>query len=466
MDKIVWKKGFKYMKSALEYFEEIMKIPRPSGKEEKILEYLVNYAKENNIEYHIGKYNTLFLRKNNKSEKTIILHAHSDMVCVSTNEFDFDNNGIPYYIDGDFYRSKCTSLGADDGIGVAIILAMLQENENMPNIEVIITSQEETTMIGAMNFDYSLVTGKTLISLDGINEGDIESSSAGMCSTTINKKISFANCNDKFYKLSIKGLAGGHSGDDMDKGRSNAIKIVDEILGSLDAKITNVNIGRGDNVIPNDGYVDFSSIYDLETINEKISSIDFKLSDDDLSFSYVVDKTNETVVVSESKEIISFLNELKSGLLETFDDGFPLLSANIGKISIDNDILTIKYSIRSSDKSKEISLLNEVENLCSKYGFLLNVDTVKPFFEFKENSNIREILKASYKDLFGKDAVTKKVHACMECGVLSNSIEGVDICTIAPTILHCHSVNENVSISSTKRVYEWLKDTLQRFNSK
>lgn len=177
------------MKGVLEYFEEIMQIPRESGKEEKIAEYLVKFARENNLEYKVGKYNTVYLRKNNNSNKTIILQAHSDMVCVSTEGYDFDNKGIPFYIDGDYYKSKNTSLGADDGIGIAIILAILQENENMPNIEIIITTQEETTMLGASNFDYSLIKGKTLISLDGIKEADIESSSAGMCSITINKEI-------------------------------------------------------------------------------------------------------------------------------------------------------------------------------------------------------------------------------------------------------------------------------------
>lgn len=203
-----------------------MKIPRESGKEEKNAEYIVNYAKKNNIEYSLGKYNTVFLNKNNNANKTIILQAHSDMVCVSKDKYDFENKGIPFYKDGDYYKSKNTSLGADDGIGIAIILVILQENESMPNIEVMITTQEETTMLGASNFDYSLLSGKTLISLDGIKEADIESSSAGMCSITISKEILNEESNDIKYKLNISGLKGGHSGDDIhkDNGRWNNIK--------------------------------------------------------------------------------------------------------------------------------------------------------------------------------------------------------------------------------------------------
>ena len=348
------------MKSALNYFEEIMNIPRESGKEEKIAQYLIDYAKENNLEYHLGKYNTIFFRKNNNSNKTIILQAHSDMVCVSTNNYDFDNKGIPFYIDGDYYRAKNTSLGADDGIGVAIILAILQEDENMPNIEVMITTQEETTMLGATNFDYSQITGKTLISLDGIKEADIESSSAGMCSITLNKKISYSSRNNNTYKLSIKGFRGGHSGDDIDKNRCNAIKLIASILKRLNCtQISNIEIGTRDNVIPSEGYVIFSSEYDADTIKNGIENFNFDLSKEDSNFHYDIETLDTSEAIEQSEDIVNLLNDLKNGLLETYsDDGFPLLSSNIGKVSIENDKVTIKYSIRSSDKSKEEDLIN------------------------------------------------------------------------------------------------------------
>lgn len=455
------------MKSALNYFEEIMNIPRESGKEEKIAQYLIDYAKENNLEYHLGKYNTVFFRKNNNSNKTIILQAHSDMVCVSTNNYDFDNKGIPFYIDGDYYRAKNTSLGADDGIGVAIILAILQEHENMPNIEVMITTQEETTMLGATNFDYSQITGKTLISLDGIKEADIESSSAGMCSITLNKKISYSSRKNNTYKLSIKGLMGGHSGDDIDKNRCNAIKLIASILKRLNCtQISNIEIGTRDNVIPSEGYVFFSSEYDADTIKNGIENFNFDLSKEDSNFHYDIETLDTSEAIEQSEDIVNLLNDLKNGLLETYsDDGFPLLSSNIGKVSIENDKVTIKYSIRSSDKSKEEDLINETKKIAEKYGFELVVDSTKPFFPFKEKSKIRKLLAESYKDLYGKDTTIKKIHACMEGGILSSNIQDLDICTIAPTIENCHSVNENVSISSTERVYKWLKDTLIRFNN-
>ncbi len=454
------------MKNTLEYFEEIMKIPRESGKEDKIANYLINYAKENNIEYNLGKYNTVFLKKNNNSDKTIILQAHSDMVCVSTDDYDFDNEGIPFYIDGDYYKSKNTSLGADDGIGIAIILAILQENENMPNIEVMITTQEETTMLGASNFDYSLLTGKTLISLDGIKEADIESSSAGMCSLTLNRKFIYENEKCNTYKLSINGLKGGHSGDDIDKNRCNAIKLAIRFLKELDYKeIVDIQFGKRDNVIPSEGYVVFSSDENLELLQKKLNYIELDLSDEDSGIILNLEKIDSSRFIKESKDIVEFISKIKDGLLETYqDDGFPLLSANIGKISILNDILEIKYSIRSSDLEKEETLLEEIESLASQFEFEMIVDAKKPFFPFKEDSMIRTLLAETYKELYGKETIVKKVHACMEGGILSNNIDDLDICTIAPSIDNCHSINERVSIPSTKRVYDWLKETLIEYN--
>lgn len=454
------------MEKVLKYFEEIMAIPRESGHEEKILDYLITYAKKNNLEYHVGKYNTIFLRKNNNSRKTIILQAHSDMVCVSNEEFDFSQNGIPFYIEGDYYKSKTTSLGADDGIGIALILAILEENKDMPNIEVMITTEEETTMLGALNFDYSLFSSKTLISLDGIKEADIESSSAGMCSLTLTKDINIKKTDENAFQLTIKGLKGGHSGDDIARNRCNAIKLAFNLIEQLEIKnICDINFGKRDNVIPSEGYITFTSNEFKESLNEKLKSIKLNLSEEDSNLDLSLEETESKNHIAESPKIIGFISKIKDGLLEIYpNDSFPLLSANIGKLSLIDNLVEIKYSIRSSDTSKENALLKEVEKLCDEYGFVFKLDAQKPFFPFKETSPVRNLLAKTYEDLYNKKTTIKKVHACMEGGIISNNIEDLDICTIAPTIDNCHSINECVSISSTIRVYNWLCKTLIRFN--
>ena len=455
------------MKTVFNYFEEIMSIPRESGKEGKIANYIINYAKNNNLEYSLGKNNTVFIKKNNNSDKTIILQAHSDMVCVSKNNYDFDNKGIPYYIDEDYYKAKNTSLGADDGIGVAIILAILQEKDNMPNIEVIITTQEETTMLGAMNFDYSKITSNTLISLDGIKEGDIESSSAGMCSIEFNRKVNYIDTYYNCYKLTINGLAGGHSGDDISKNRINAIKLAIELLKKFNSNsICDISFGSKDNVIPSEGYISFTSDKTIDELNNIIREYNYNLIDDDKNLKINIEKIELQKSIIDSNNITDFIDNIKSGLIEVFeDDNFPLFSANIGAVILNNDEMNIKYSIRSSDIEKENKYIDELKDISRKYNFDMNIIAKKPFFAFKKNSEIRNILFNTYRTLYGKNAVIRKVHACMEGGILSENIPNLDICTIAPTISNCHSVNECVSISSTKRVYEWLKQALIKYNS-
>ena len=287
-----------------------------------------------------------------------------------------------------------------------------------------------------------------------------------MCSITLTKKINYKNTSNNCYELSVKGLIGGHSGDDIDKNRCNAIKLVIHILKQLDCtEIVSVDIGKRDNVIPSDGNIIFSSNQNLDEIKDKIDNIVMNLKNNENNISYDIKSVKNTCVIEDSQDIINFLDKIKNGLLETFKkDGFPLISSNIGKLSIENNQVIIKYSIRSSDVLKEENLLEETSKLASKYGFEFILDARKPFFPYKENSNIRNLLSETYKELYDKDTITRKIHACMEGGIISNNIENLDIVTIAPTIEDCHSIKEKVSISSAIRVYEWLQKTLKKFN--
>ena len=448
----------------LEIFEEILSIPRSSGREEKIANYIVEYAKTHNFEYKKDEYNNVFIRKNNKRDKTIILQAHSDMVCVSNNNYDFANKGIDYYIDGDYYNAKNTTLGADDGIGLAIILAILEE-ENMPNIEALITTQEETTMLGATNFDYSLLTGKTLINLDGTDEGKIESSCAGMCSIVLNKKVTKEISELNTYKLVISNLKGGHSGSDIDKNRMNAIKLGFEILKKINIDtICDFKIGKKANVIPSEGFIIFTSNKEINELRDLINNIDFSLSYDDNNLNLQVEEYSDFDVINESKEIISFINDLDNGVLAKYDDGLPLLSSNIGTLNLIDDEVIIDLSIRSSDIDLENNQIEKLENLCRKYNFTFEINSKIPSFAYLKESKIRKLLADTYKQLYSKDAITSKVHACMEIGVISSKIEDLDIVTIGPIIMDYHSIDEKVSISSIKRVYGWLKETLKLYN--
>ena len=443
----------------LEYFKEILEIPRESGNEKKISEYLVKFAKENSLEYYTDEYYNVIIKKpsTNGSTDTIILQDHTDMVCTSDNNYDFKNKGIPWYIEDGYIKAHNTSLGADNGIGCSILLSILS-NKNLkhPNLEAVFTVQEETTMLGAKKLDYSKITGKKLISVDGTEEGVIEVACAGMASIEINKHIEYENNNDNTYRLSIKGLPGGHSGVDIDKNRGNALKLMSTILNDLEEyRLISINGGSKENVIPSE----------CECVINTVNTIDISkyLDKSYPELSILVEEVepqNRTIKKEISTDIISFMNNIENGVL-TYRDTFPQTSLNLATIRTLDDEIKIEISIRSSNKDEESQYIKNVEDLAliNNLNFIL-IDT-KPFFTYKKESPLRDLLVKKYKELYGKECILEDVHAGLEGGLFSDKIPDIDICVIAPNLYDIHSINEHVEIESVYRVYNWIVKTLE-----
>lgn len=441
----------------LNYFEEFLKIPRESGNEKEISNYLVEFAIENDLEYYQDKYNNVIIKRksNNNSNEVIILQGHIDMVCTSTINYDFKNKGIDWYIEDGFYKAKNTTLGADNGIGCSIILALLaNKNIKVPNIEAVFTVEEETTMLGAKMLDYSKLNGNKLISIDGTDEGIIEVSSAGMASVCVDKKLSYKDNDAKTYKITVDGLLGGHSGTDIDKKHGNAIKIIGEILYNIkDARIVTIEGGSKENVIPGECMCIFTSNEDINvdnsykniypTINISVES---------------VEECAKAIDISTSRTILEFIHNLPIEVL-TYNGSFPQTSLNLGVIKIEDEILKIEISIRSSNVDEEKKYIDIVNELSKDMEFKL-IDR-KPFFSFKENSPLRDLLIKKYKELYNKDVQLHHVHAGLEGGVFKEHIKDIDICVIAPNLYDIHSVNERVEIQSVNRVYKWLIEVLK-----
>ena len=458
------------MNKTCTYFEKIMSIPRPSGNEKKIAAFLCNFAKENNFEYYTDDYFNVIIKKNNHSENTIILQCHTDMVCVNdigVNK-DFDNEGIDWYIDGDYYKAKGTTLGADNGIGIAMILSLLKENNNnFPNIEAIFTTQEETTMLGATNLHYSKLNGNTLISLDGIKEGDLEVSSAGMCNIELKKPLkevpipAYANA----YEIEIDYLLGGHSGDDIYKNRINAIHLLAQILNDLEViGIVDIKAGQKNNVIPSSANCKFLTLSDKEQVNN-ICKKYRELTEENDNHPQIYAKSFVNFAEAyDATEIINLITNFNHGMITSTDDGFPILSENMGVIEKNMQELKILLSVRSSSIEQEESQLKEIEKLAKQNNFNYILELKKPFFPYRENSKLRETLTKTYKELFNKEVSIKRVHACMEGGIFSKNIKDLDICTISPNVYDIHTTQERISISSINRVYEWLLKTLVELN--
>ncbi len=445
------------MMNTFNFFEDFLSIPRESGHERRISEYLCRFAKKYHLAYEVDCIGNVIIKKqsNNGSKDSIILQAHTDMVCTSTDYFDFENKGIDWYIDDGFYKANKTTLGADDGIGCAIILAILANDDiSIPNIEAVFTVQEETTMEGAYQLDYTKLNSHKLISLDGTSEGVIEVSSAGMAIINVSKDINYTNNDKPCYKISISGLLGGHSGTDIDKNRGNAIKIMGELLYEID-DVGIVSILGGDrlNVIPSSCTCIIATeqvIKIPETIYAHFPTIKIDIEQ--------VDQCAKVMTREDSNTIVEFMHNIPVGVL-TYADTFPQTSLNLGKIYFENEVMHIDLSIRSSDNADEEKYIHLVKELCTRMTFKL-VDQ-KPFFTYKEISPLRELLMNKYEKLYGKKVVLERVHAGLEVGIFAKNIDNLDACVIAPNIYDLHSVNERVEIESVIRVYDWLVAVLQ-----
>ena len=458
------------MNKWIKRFEEILSIPRPSGKEEKIARYLCDFARKNKLQYFKDELNNVIIKKDNGSDKTIILQGHTDMVCVADKGVlhNFFEEGINWVVEDGYIKAKGTTLGADNGIGVAIILGILgEDNPEFPNIEAVFTVQEETTMEGAKGLDYSLLSGKNLISLDGDREGVLEVSSAGISDLLFEKKLKEIDQkpNTSVYSVEISNLIGGHSGEDINKNRLNAIEILGKILKEINpVGIISIFGGERSNVIPSTASCEFvtdKTMGEVSFICSKYRELAEENNNHPTIFASKLEDKNW--VIFDEDEVVSFITEFEHGVIHSIDGNIPLTSENMGILRLEGGKVKIRASVRSSIKQEEADRVKYLNALAKIHGFSIEILCQNPFFECKGNSYLREVLKNTYEELYQKKAVEKHIHAGLEGGVFAENIEDLDVCVIAADIFDLHSTKERVLVDSVERTYEWLKRALVKF---
>ena len=471
------------MNKTLFYFEEICKIPRPSGHEKKICKYLQNFAKERNLQCFVDDTYNVIIKKeaNYKTNKTLILQAHSDMVCEKepTSSIDFLNDGIKTIVDGDFLKADRTTLGADNGIGLSMILSVLDNNTlKIPHLECVFTTQEETTMLGAINLNTNLLNGKHLLSIDGTDEGKIEVSSAGM--TVFEAEQNFNNSQEKInlntaFEISLTGLRGGHSGSEIDKGRLNSIKIAGEFLGNFknNLRLVKIEAGNKSNAIPRDFncivLAQNLSLLDLETCANEILAKYKKAEPNAKILIKNISKLqnniifDNTLTIKQTNNLIDFLLNFENGVLTKNEHSFVVTSNNLASINLTNGKIKCIVSLRSSNTNENNFYELKILNYFKSFGFDAKITSRAPFFERNQNSYLQPLCKKTYNQLFNKQAVCEDIHAGLEGGVFAKKIPNLDICVIAPNIYDAHSPSEKVSISSVERVYNWLEKIIEEF---
>ncbi|MDF2542159.1 MAG: hypothetical protein K0S47_1877 [Herbinix sp.] len=480
-------------KGIFRYFSEISKIPRGSGNEQEISNYLVAFAIAQNLEYTQDEAKNVIIIKEAtpgyENEPAIILQGHIDMVCEKKKDYshDFLKDEIKLVVEGDFLHAVDTTLGADNGIAVAYMMSLLaDETLEHPRLEAIFTSDEEVGMHGAKALDTSSLRGKYMINLDSEEEGYLLCSCAGGLTGTGTVPLKRITESGKKIKVNIGGLKGGHSGIDIVKNRSNATKLLGRLLFDLreshSFELIDMMGGFKDNVIPREASAELLITNDNKTeesidlnqeyieVKEAIDRIvkvyQQELSSSEPDLNYGVEDLGEGTFeaihpVSFEKVLFLLVNAPYGVQVMSSDiEGLVESSLNLGIFRTEEDQAVFCNSVRSSKSSYKHYLSNRLEYLASFVGGDYIVRAEYPAWEFKKESPLREHFQKLYRSNYGKDMIVQAIHAGLECGLIFEKMNDIDIVSIGPDMFDVHTIEERLSISSTLRVYQFLEKVI------
>ena len=456
--------------TVLDYFRDFSKINRCSKHEEKIADYLEKFAHDNDLECKRDNYNNIYIKR--KADKSleespgIILQAHMDMVCVSNEEYDFDN-GIKIIEEDGFMFADKTSLGADNGIGLAIAMATLTSNQKLPQIEAVVTTSEEVDMSGAMNFDFDL-SGKYFINIDSEDENELIVGSSGGENVNVEVDKNFGlETLSNFYKISVKGLKGGHSGMEIDKNHQNAIKVVFEFLKSLDDYyICDFYGGTKDNAIPTNAEIIISTDESIDSLNKKseefISKIDLEDFDKDLKLVFEQVDEQKCLDKKTTENLTDLIIELNSGAISYIEglDETVETSCNLAIVNSLDDKFEIIISSRSSNHDKLLELREDIILKAKKHDATAFDYNYYPTWEFNEKSELMEVAKKAFQKINDREIYVKVIHAGLECGVFAEKYKNIDCISIGPTMYDVHTTKERLDIESLDRFIKFYNEIL------
>ncbi len=474
-------------KRVFHYFEEICNIPHGSYNEKQLSDYLVSYAKERGLKYiQDDLYNVLMVipaSDGYEELEPVILQGHIDMVCEKKPDamIDMEHQGLNLAVNGDDVYAIGTTLGGDDGIAVAYMLAIADEKEiPHPRLEYIFTVSEEVGMEGATGIDLSMLKGKKMLNIDSEEEGIFLTSCAGGISVQVKIPVTWEHSEQlAWYRLEVSGLLGGHSGVEIDKGRANANKVLGEALmklqNVLNYKIHEVKGGSKDNAIPAYAYAIIGIADDniekamkvLQSLNEEMHN---RYADTDNNIKIQLESLGEckeckmVLDVSSFCHVTSYLQKVPDGVCDMSDSvpGLVETSLNFGVINLTKECLVVRHSVRSSVTSKKYFVVEQIKKCSDSCEGNMECSGDYPAWEFRQNSDLREQMGKIYKEMYGKEPVMEGIHAGLECGILASKIPDLDCVSFGPNIYDIHTPAERLSVSSTKRVYEFLLEFLKQ----
>ena len=473
-----------------EQFAKINEIPRPSKHEEKMTAYLQEFGKSHGLETIVDEIGNVLIKKpatpGYENRQTVILQSHQDMVCdkLVDVEFDFNTDAIQTYVDGEWLKAKGTTLGADDGIGCAIELAILDSDdiEHGP-LECVFTVDEETQLTGASAMKPGFMSGTMLINLDSEDEGEMFVSCAGGRSTVATFRFTREDApKDYFFvEISLKGLTGGHSGDDINKRRANAIKILSRFVYNMEEKygsrLVSFNSGKLHNAIPRDGR---AVIAVPNAVKEQVRADwnvftaavedEFHVTDTSMAFKMESAEPAKVISAEAGKNIVRALQAVDNGIFAICQDealgGMVETSSNIAVVKTSETEMEILASQRSNVMSNLDNQCNTIKAVFQLAGAEVIQNDGYPAWKMNPNSQLTKAAVDAYKKIFGKEPIVRGIHAGLECGLFSEKYPELDMVSFGPTLRDVHTPDERLLIPTVQMVWDHLLEMLKHIPNK
>lgn len=470
-------------KEVFHYFEELCSIPHPSYKEGQISDYCVSFAKKHGLTvYQDDLKNVIIIKEATpgyESVEPLVIQGHLDMVCEKEPNctIDFEKDGLELMIEGDYITAKGTTLGGDDGIAVAYALAILASDTiEHPKLEVIFTTAEEVGMEGATGIDVSMLEGRKLLNLDSEEEGYMLISCAGGCGVECNLQVSWEEKTGTQIDIAVEGLLGGHSGVEIDKGRANSNLLMGRVLLEAEktVKYAIVSLGGGtkDNAIPRETkarviVAEGEEEAFIQAVADTAAALakEYSTSDPQIKIYAKSAGAGTDYVLTEevAEKVLQLINHLPNGIQSMSADieGLVETSLNLGVLALTSERLSLRYAVRSSVGTAKEFLKDKMAHLVTYMGGTVTCKGEYPAWEYKKDSVLREDMVRIYREMYGKEPVIQAIHAGLECGILAGKLEGLDAVSIGPDMIGVHTTEEKLSISSTKRVWEYILEVIK-----
>lgn len=467
------------------FFEDICSIPHGSYHVDEISGYLEDFAIKRKLRYVRDKENNVIIyrdaSKGYEDRPVTILQGHMDMVAVNDDpEIDMDVTPVDVCHDDEYIYARGSSLGGDDGIAVAYMLAILDDDSiQAPAIEAVFTTNEEVGMDGAIALDPGLLRGKRLINLDSEEEGIFIAGCAGGIKMRAGMELELSELaaveNESCIKVSVSGLLGGHSGEMIIKNRANAIKICGrlsyDICGRFDVRFVDIKGGTKSNAIADKA--EFEILVnggDISVLKSVIAEVEheikneYRQKDDDIRITVEESNLGERAVFSGSslKKLASFIMAMPDGVQAMcgWTEGLPLTSLNVGIIERKGNMVYTYHELRSQMGSSLRTLKKSVTTVADAFGAVCENSSEYPEWEYRESSPLRDEMCRVYREMYSAEPKIEVIHAGLECGILAQKIDGFDAVSIGPDILDIHTTKEKLSIKSTERVWKYLLKVL------